>query len=204
MWQSTVSTAIADTARIGRDAKRVAHTGGMTRPEVLAGHRRDREPERHDRHEAGLDDPQPDAEAGLRGRSERPDDGVDDEEIDRHQRELGAGREPDGEQPAPLRQVRSPIRRHEGQERSGGQEVHRHPYRADHERRRATRSPRRRRRAPLLCPSRRSETGPAPCSGSRSTSGRPCRVLKLPVPRRAALIGAITNCSAIAGTNHRR
>ena len=62
---------------ISRRPERRAHAIGQARAEVLAGDRADREAERDHRHEAGLDHPQPDAEARLRRGAEPARDRVD-------------------------------------------------------------------------------------------------------------------------------
>ena len=68
------------------------HTIGQASAEILAGHRCDGESKRDDRHEPGLHDPHADAEAGLRRRAERAADHIDDKQVDRDERELGARR----------------------------------------------------------------------------------------------------------------
>ena len=77
-----------------------------------------------------MDDAQADAEAGLRGGAERPDDGVDDHQVDRHERELGAGGQADLEHRRPEVEARLPVGDHELEVGILGLEVEQQPDRA--------------------------------------------------------------------------
>ena len=72
------------------DRKTLRTRSTLPGADVLARHRADREAERHHRQEQRLDEPQPDPEPRLRRGAERPAHVVDDEQVDRDQRELGA------------------------------------------------------------------------------------------------------------------
>ena len=102
--------------------------------DVLARHRADREAERHHRQEQRLDQPQSDPEPRLRRGAERPAHLVDDEQVDRGQRELGARGQTDLEHAPPDRQLRPPVGRSKVEVLPRGNEVRAEPDDADHDR----------------------------------------------------------------------
>ena len=110
------------------------HPIAEPRAKVLSGHRGYREPERDDRHETGLNDPQADAETRLRGGAERPRDDVHDEKVDGHQRELRAGRQAYLQHLPPERQSRRPRRGLKVEISARLEEIPGQPDRAHHDR----------------------------------------------------------------------
>ena len=78
--------------------------------EVLSGHGTDGKAERDDRKKTRLDDAQADAESGLCRCAERPRHGIDEDQIHRHHRELGAGGQSDLQHACPEVEARAASR----------------------------------------------------------------------------------------------
>ena len=126
-----------------------------------------------------------------------------DEHVDGHQAELGAGRQADGEEPAPRRRPRRRVGGAEAQERVRLQELHRQPDDTEDDRHQ---------RGDRGAPHAEGQAG-APAEDQERREDHVdgdgddlhhIGVRKAPEPRSAAAIVASTNCSASAGMNHSR
>jgi hypothetical protein len=110
MWQSTVRTSHHGRGHARRGIEGLPHARAQPGPEVLSGHGRGREGDGDGGQEQGLHHAQPDAEAGLGRRSERPEDVVHQDHVHEHEGELAARGKPDAQHLPPHPRLGRPVR----------------------------------------------------------------------------------------------